>query len=153
MTAAPNRPASTLSADRAAWAEGIQRISEEAAGVLVLQVVQHEDLPALLTEALLGDREAMHLATFVAQARQRIENAPRNRPMLCGCCPRSVRGDRYSLIYASPHRDGAREAVAMAICLRCGTDHGSVGSAASRALSRIWPDLRPISINATEGRA
>lgn len=135
------------------WAAGVARISAECAGVVALQVVTVEDMPELLGHALVGDPEAVRFAGLVSQVLQRIQDAPRDRAMLCGCCPKRLRGGRYSIVCAIPHRDDPREALTLAICRRCATRHDAIVQKAGQALRRLWPDLRPIDIHPAEGRA
>lgn len=133
-----------VTAARDDWASGIARISAEAAGLVEVQVVTREDMPELLAHAMLGDPEAMHLGRLVCDALGRIERAPKRRPMLCGSCPRALRRGRYSLAFAVPRRDAPQEALSLAICEVCATDHAGVVDKAHAALKRVWPDLRPL---------
>lgn len=142
-----------MSAARDDWADGIARISAECAGVVALQVVTPEDLPEMLAASLMGDREATRLAHLVAQALRRIEEAPRSRAMLCAACPKRLRGGRYAIVCAVPHRDDPREALTLGVCRRCATRHDAIVQKAGQALKRVWPDLRAIDIHPGRGHA
>lgn len=134
--------------------EGIQRVSDEAGGLLELQVIQRTDLPALMLDALAGSSEAAQTLRLANNAVTSIQAAPRRKPMLCGCCPRALRGGRYAVVLARPARDDAAQGLAMAICTKCGPDFGAIQAAATVALRRIWPDLRSITITHSKaGRA
>lgn len=137
------------------WADGVARVSAEAAGLVEVQVVMRKDMPELLGCALAGDPEALRLGHLVCDTLDRIERAPKRRPMLCGCCPRTLRRGRYSLAFAVPRRDAPQEALSLAICEGCATDHAGVMDKVHAALRRIWPDLRPLPgpIHPAEGRA
>ena len=136
-----------------AWAEGVQRVSDESAGVLQLDIIQHADLPELLAHALLGDPEAVRLANMASDVLRGIAAAPRRKPMLCGSCPRplKLKGYAFSLVFALPGRDQPSNVLSMAICHRCGTSHDAVQGKAVQALRRIWPDLRPITVTHPAG--
>lgn len=134
--------------------DGVQRVNDEAGGLLELQVIQRTDLPALMLDALAGSSEAAQTLRLANDAVAGIQAAPRRRPMLCGCCPRALRGGRYAVVLARPARDDAAQPLAMAICTKCGPDFGAIQAAATVALRRIWPDLRPITITHSKaGRA
>ena len=126
--------------------EGVRQVSDEAAGVLSLQVIQRGDMPALISDALSGSGEAMDLLRLVRETMAGIQAAPRRKPMLCGCCPKALRDGRFSVVLAKPDRADASQGVAMMICARCGQNRGAIQAAALVALRRIWPDCRPITI-------
>jgi len=131
--------------------EGVQRVSDEAGGLLTLQVIQQHDMPALILDALAGSDEAVQLLRLAKETLAGIQGAPRRRPMLCGACPRTLRGGRFALVLAKPARDDATQGIALAICSRCGLSHGAIQAAAAVALRRIWPDLRLVIITHTTG--
>jgi len=131
--------------------EGVQRVSDEAGGMLTLQVIRRADMPTLMLDALAGSDEAVQLLRLVRETVAGIRAAPRWRPMLCGCCPQALRGGRYALVLAKPARDDATQGIALAICSRCGPTYGAIQAAAAVALRRIWPDLRPITITHPKG--
>lgn len=126
------------------WAAGVRRVSDEAAGLVALQVVMPEDVPELFGHALAGDSEAARLVGLVSQALRRIQEAPRDRAMLCGTCPKRLRGGRFAIVCAIPHRDDPREALTLGICRRCAVRHEDIVRTAGQALRRVWPDLRPL---------
>jgi len=71
--------------------DGIQRVSDEAAGLLELQVIRRTDLPTLILDALAGSSEAAQTLRLVNDTVASIQAAPRRKPMLCGACPRGLR--------------------------------------------------------------
>jgi len=134
--------------------EGVQRVSDEAGGLLTLQVIQQHDMPALMLDAVAGSDEAVQLLRLAKETLAGIEAAPRRRPMLCGACPRALRDGRFAIIVAKPACDDPTQGIALAICPRCGPTYGAIQAAAAVALRRIWPDLRAITITHSKaGRA
>lgn len=136
---------------RDTWADGIQRVGDEAAGVLALQVVQHADVPALIADAIAGDRDATRLLRLVNRALAGIQSAPRSRPHLCAACPRPLRKGRYAIVAVFPARDDATHGLGLGICTHCGTAHDVIHDKAVLALRRIWPDGRAFTISHPEG--
>ena len=130
---------------------GVQRVNDEAGGVLRLQVIRRSDLPGLALDALAGDAEAAELLRQAQDTAAAIEAAPRHRLMLCGSCPRGLRDRKYAVVLARPGCDDPTMALAMAICLRCGPTPGAIQAAARVALRRIWPDLRDLQVSHPEG--
>ena len=131
--------------------DGIQRVNDEAGGLLELQVIQRTDLPALILDAVAGSNEAAQTLRLVNDTVASIQAAPRRRRMLCGACPRGLQGGRFSIIIARPARDDAAQGLAMAICTECGPDFGAIQVAAQVALARVWPNVRPVTVTHPEG--
>ena len=131
--------------------DGIQQVHAEAGGLLTLQVVQCGDMPALILDALAGSGEAVQTLRLTRETLANIEAAPRRKPALCGSCPRALRGRQFAIIIARPACDDPTQGIAMAVCARCGPDHGAIQAKAAVALARIWPDVRPISITHSHG--
>ncbi len=131
--------------------EGVQRVSDEAGGMLTLQVIQRQDMPAIIADAICGSAEAAQLMRLTNQVLANIQGAPRRKPMLCGCCPRALRGGRYAIIIAQPACDDPTQGLSMAICPKCGPTYGAIQAAAAVALRRIWPNLRPVTIRHSKG--
>ncbi len=126
--------------------EGVQRVNDEAGGLLTVQVIQQDDMPAMIADALGGSAEAVQLLRLTNQVLANIQGASRRKPMLCGCCPRALRGGRYAIIIARPACDDPTEGLSLAICRKCGPTYGAIQATAAVALRRIWPDLRPIMV-------
>jgi hypothetical protein len=130
---------------------GIQNIRDEAGGALRLYAVGPEHAAGLLADSLLGDVEAMRVMRGVLDTVQRIEAAPRRKPMLCACCPRALRGSGFIVCLMMPERDAPTTALGFGICERCGQDEAALPTKAADALKNIWPDLRPIAITHPTG--
>ena len=131
--------------------EGVQRVHNEAGGLLRLQVIRRSDLPGLALDALAGDAEAAELLRQAQDTAAAIEAAPRHRLMLCGSCPRGLRDRKYAIVIARPACADPTTALAMAICPRCGPTPGAIQAAARVALRAIWPELRDIQVTHPEG--
>lgn len=131
--------------------EGIQRVNDEAGGLLELRVIQQSDLRSLILDMLAGSADAAQLLRMANDAVTSIQAAPRRKPALCGACPRTLLGKRFSIILARPACDDPTQALALAICPTCGPDYDAIQAKATVALSRIWPNLRPVTVTHPEG--
>jgi hypothetical protein len=132
-------------------APDLMAIHHEAAGVLALNIVRPGDALNLVVASLEGDREATRLLRAVCDTVARVESAPKRKPMLCGCCPRALRGSGFVICVAIPDRDSPTNGLAFALCEHCSRDDTALGEKASSALRTIWPDLRPITVTHGEG--
>lgn len=144
--------------ENAEWAAGIQALHVEAGGdgagaLLTCAVVSPADRLRIMTNALAGDATAAQLLHAVQDAVRRIEAAPKRRPMLCGSCPRPLRGRRYAVVVVRAARDDGQQAMTLAICPHCASTKRGVEQKAVKALARIWPDLRQIDVAAVGGHA
>ena len=131
--------------------DGVQRVNDEAAGLLTLLVVRRADLPGLMLDALGGSDKAVQLLQQALDTATAIEAAPRRQPMLCARCPRALRGRQYAVVIARPACDDPSTGLALAVCPKCGPDLATIQAAAHVALRRIWPGLREVTITHPEG--
>lgn len=131
--------------------QGIQGVNDEAGGLLTVQVIQRQDLPAIIADAICGSAEAVQLMRLANQVLTNIRDAPRRKPMLCGCCPRALRGGQYAVIIARPACDDPKQGLSLAICTRCGPDYDAIQAKATVALARIWPNVRPVTVTHPAG--
>jgi len=106
--------------------DGIQRVSNEAASLLELQVIRRTDLPTLILDALAGSSEAAQTLRLVNDTVASIQAAPRRKPILCGACPCGLHGGQFSVIIARPACDDPSAGLAMAICTKCGPDFDAI---------------------------
>lgn len=136
---------------KGAWAKGIEELHKEASGVLAVQVVQQADMAELLGYVLAGDPEAIRVLSVVRDALRRIQDAPRNRPMLCASCPKPLRNGAYAIIAAFPAHNDAARGMGLAVCRSCGTTDDAIQRKALEGLRRIWPDVRPVTVTHPEG--
>lgn len=133
------------------WAAGVQRLHDEAAGVVHLDVVRQTDMPRLILAGLGGNVEAGRLLLAVTDALRRIQCAPADAPMECACCGKALKASRYSIVVVQPAVNDPADRMTMAICGRCGPTVGAIKAAATRSLQSIWPNVRPIEITHSEG--
>ena len=134
-----------------AWAAAIHSLHDEAAGLLVLDVVRRCDAPDLVLAAAAGDDYAARLLVAVNDALRNIEKAPTGAPMQCAACAAPLRLGRFALCIARPATADPMQGLGMAICHRCGTTRGGIHAAASASLRLIWPDARPITVTHPDG--
>lgn len=141
-----------MSASRS-WADGMRAIHQEAAGAVMVEVIRPIDVGELIAEALGGSAEAVQCLRLRKGFIKRVRQSPPSKPMLCGCCPRSIRRSGFSVVLALPYNQAAENALALGVCERCGTEPAELLERAREALARIWPDVRSISVHPTAGRA
>jgi hypothetical protein len=134
------------------WRNGIEAVQREAGGVLSLAIIRARDMPALLAAAMLGNAEAALLAQCVYSTLRGFRRAPRNRPMLCACCPRPVPTTAFALVVADPGTEGKTLGLTLAICEHCATTDDGIQAKAVAALQTIWPQLRRVTVH-TAGHA
>ena len=133
--------------------DGVQRVNDEAGGLLTMLVVRPTDLPGLVLDALGGSDAAAQLLRQALDTTAAIEAAPRRRPMLCARCPRGLRGRQYAIVVVHPACDAPSTGLALAVCPKCGPDLAAIRVAAHVALQRVWPDLRPVVVTHPGGQA
>lgn len=129
----------------------LMAIHREAGGVLALNIVRPGDALNLVVASLGGDAEATRLLRAVCDTVARVESAPKRKPMLCGCCPRALRGSGFVICVAIPDRDAPTNGLAFALCENCSRDDAALREKASSALRTIWPDIRTIEITNPAG--
>jgi len=142
-------------ADRA-WLDGIQKVNDEAAGLMDVTIIDADAGREMLVDAALGNYEAAIMLQAVRQAAARIKQAPRNKPALCICCPRAIRRLTPGTVFglAVPATASPSGAIGFVFCDRCAVDRSTLAAKATRGLRRIWPGLRPVEItHSTGGRA
>ncbi len=108
------------------WAAGVQRLHDEAAGIVHLDEVRQTDMPRLVVAGLNGSVEAGRLLLAVTDALRRIQGAPADTPMECASYGKALKG-------------------------RCGPTVGAIKAAATRSLRSIWPYVRPIEVTHPKG--
>ncbi len=133
------------------WAAGVQRLHDEAAGIVHLDVVRQTDMPCLVLAGLNGSVEAGRLLFAVTDALRRIQGAPADALMECACCGKALKASRYSIVVVRPSVSDPAARMTLAICGRCGPTVGAIKAAATRSLRSIWPYVRPIEVTHPEG--
>ena len=131
----------------------VETMSSEGGGLLRMVIITHADHSGLLAEALDGNTEAVNLIDAISQTAKRVEDAPQKKPMLCASCPRPLQSPSYSFAVAIPDCDNPTNMLAMAVCTHCGTGREAIMESAVKALRRLWPGLRSITITHSGGSA
>jgi hypothetical protein len=88
-----------MSYDKKIWADGVQRLHCEAAGVLAIGIFDSHAIAEMLIRAARGDAVANGLLGALLDTRESILNAPQDRPSLCVCCPRAIRKISRDLVF------------------------------------------------------
>jgi hypothetical protein len=130
------------------WRDGIDRVGEEAAGVLHVRIIDALAGSELLVRALSGDPEAMVMLRAVDEAEMQVTQAPRKQPALCVACPRAVRRINRGTVFGVlvPVVPFPTTALGFVFCEKCAAAPAALMAKAAKGLRRIWPDLRPITI-------
>lgn len=131
----------------------VRTVSAEARGALTIGIITPADLPLLLIDALVGDVESVKLLRLVNQELERIVSSPADSPMLCACCPGSLKGGLYSVVIVRPACDDSTQGLSVAICENCAVGADAVRVKAAENLWKIWPDVREIQLHSTAGCA
>ena len=129
------------------WAEQMQAVSAEAGGVMEVSMVGREEWPHLHAAALQGDRTAGVILVAIADTITRVARAPRRRPMLCLCCPRSLRGSRFLCGVLLPSRPEPTSGIGVAVCHHCARTADEAMPKVLEALKRTWLDLRAVQLD------
>ncbi len=129
-------------------ASGILAVSAESGGAIHVTIVTPETGVELIALAALGNAEAAMLLRAVVGAANWIKRAPRQKPVLCMCCPRPVRLVTGATVFgvAAPAKESPVQAIGFAFCDRCGERPTELLGKAAAGLRRIWPDLREIAV-------
>ncbi|MGI4951202.1 MAG: hypothetical protein ACRYGM_05305 [Janthinobacterium lividum] len=142
-----------MNAVRNEWAQGIRAVHDQAAGALLVEIVRPADMAGLIADAMAGYSNAYQILRLTNEFIQAVRASAPKRPMLCGCCPRSIRRRPFNVALAIPACDDAANAVVIGICDHCATDPDALLDKARQGLARIWPDLRAIDVHPTTGCA
>ena len=130
----------------------IGQVASESGGMIVFDAVRVRDVPLLLVEALGGDQEARMLLQAVEHTLVKIRQAPQRLPMLCASCPRPVRdGSKFAIAVLRGAIEQPSQAIAMAVCERCGPTPGAIKAAATVGVRRFFPDARAIQVTHSDG--
>ncbi len=132
--------------------ETLRQLNREAAGLLRLEIIRPQDIFGLSCAIFAGDGSAFARLTAVHQSGDRIRRQARKKPIVCLCCPRSIRNPRAVLALLFPASDAASMAVASALCDRCSAvDNATLMARAAAAYQQVWPGLRCIEMTHLAG--
>jgi hypothetical protein len=129
-------------------------LASESGGVLAIYVFGRDDLPPLIAASMRGDAFATQLADAVLGSITIIEEAPRRRPMPCGCCLGPVRqGAGYKIGVVLPDATAVTRGMGFALCRLCSSTAATADAAAIRAVQDIYPNAREIVVTHPAGGA
>jgi len=132
--------------------QGVDRLNRESGGLLRLEIIRPEDIFGLSCAVFSGDGAALARLVAAQESGDRIRRHARKKPVVCLCCPRSIRDPRAVLALLFPASDAASVAVASALCDRCSAaDQETLMACAAAAYEKVWPGLRCIEITHPEG--
>jgi hypothetical protein len=119
------------------WCDGVRAIQNEVGGALIVSIVTAPQGVQLVAASMLGDPEALILLRAIIDAGSWIRRAPRNKPVLCACCPRAVRPitPRTASGVAAPAIDRPGRALGFAFCDACGERPGELMAKANRGVT------------------
>ena len=119
------------------------------AGVIVHYLTPNRALDVIAL-AMVGDTQARQIATVFVETVAGMKRMPRHRPALCGCCPRALVGD-FLVCVALPADDAGAHGFGFGLCDHCGADGSHLDANAAKALRRIWPDCRAVTVTHPKG--
>lgn len=129
--------------NRRTLADGVAQLNRESGGLLRLEIIRPEDISGLSCAVFSGKGSALARLTAALESGDRIRRQARKNPVICLCCPRSIRDPRAVLALLFPASDAASVAVASALCDRCSAaDQEALIVRAAAAYRAIWPGLR-----------
>jgi hypothetical protein len=134
--------------DGAPWLADIDEIaSRRVVRVVTLAPPPDGEAAELVRAATVGDPFARRILGAAEQGFTRL----RRSGVECGVCRRRLRGTDFTLCIAIPETPNPTVAVVFGLCPCCRST--GARAAALTAARSLWPDLRPIEVHATEGRA
>lgn len=134
--------------------EGVERISRESGGLLSLEILRPEQLLSLSYAVFSGDAGALKRLQAAFDSSARIKRLARKNPVVCLCCPGSVRDPDAVLALLIAAVDSPTVAIASAICAKCAAQpEVQMTARASAAYIRAWPGLRCVEIHPEAGHA
>lgn len=143
-----------MNGEHETWVAGIRAVETEAAGVVSVEVIRPIEAAELMVEAMSGNAESEKRLRVIARAAKRIAaTRSTRRPSLCASCPRALLDNKFAFVIAVPTCDDPTNALALAVCRKCGTSTDQIQRKATFALKKLWPHLRPIYVHPTGGRA
>ena len=128
------------------WRDRLCTIHEKARWLVGFSVILPSDIVGILVSASEDNADALELEEAILDVTQRVGEAPRSEPVLCLCCPRQLRSDRFAIVAVLSGREDWRRCMALAICRRCGGTRAQVSERAQDALRLVWPDARRIDL-------
>lgn len=136
-------------ADIRAFNEGVQRLHDEADGVIDIRIVRFSDAARLLGGVMSGNDVAARILDAVFTGVDRIqEMAETDQPATCLCCSRKVLdANTVSFVMTLPYSDAPKNVLAWVLCDSCEKSDDLMGHV-RKSLSYIWPGIREVTIQA-----
>jgi hypothetical protein len=137
------------------WIAGIKRVQAESGGLLHIGIFDLAKIGEVLAAASLGNETAKMLIGALLEERQRIIDAPPDRPVLCVACPRAIKkiSDTetvYGLLIPSVAQP--KTAVSFTFCPTCAAaGRPALFTKAEAGLRRLWPELKLVTITHEAG--
>jgi hypothetical protein len=132
--------------------ETMRQLNREAAGMFRLEIIRPEDLFPLSYGVIAGDAGAFARLIAAAESAERIRKLAKDDPVICLCCPRSIRDPESVLALLIPASGTPTTALASAICHQCSAaDNAALIARAAASYEAVCPGLRCIEITHPEG--
>lgn len=128
------------------WRGRLRTIQEEARWLRGFYVILPSDIVGILVSGSEDNPQALELEEAIFDVTQRVGEAPRSEPVLCLCCPRPLRPDRFAIVAVLSRRENRKRSMALAVCRKCGGTRAQVSEKAQDALRFVWPDARRIDL-------
>ena len=129
----------------------LEQLIRESGGLLNVDVVLREDLPAMAAAILDGDPRAISLIGAVRSLFEVHEAPEPCQPLLCRRCHQPVGDLPFAACAVSPASEAGTIQLVFAICHTCGDTHDTALAAAMEAVRRMRPDARPVEITHPSG--
>jgi len=132
--------------------EVLRQLNHEAAGMFRLEIIRPKDLYPLFYDVIAGDSGAFARLIAAADSAERIRRMARSSPVICLCCPRSIRDPEAVLAILIPASDNASTAIVSAMCDQCSAaDNAVLIARAAASYEAVCPGLRCIEITHPQG--
>ena len=130
------------------WPDRLRTIQVQGKSLRGYFVVLRYEFPDVVIKASEGDRDATVCADAVQHIEQRLTWASESDPLLCMCCPRTLKAGRFAVVAAAPEQPDNRQSIAFAVCRQCGGTRARVTERAHGIFRRVWPGARRIELSA-----
>jgi hypothetical protein len=132
--------------------EGVDQLNREGGGLYRLEIIRPDDLITLSEAIWSGDEGALTILQAALDSSFRIKRQARKNPVICLCCPRSVREPDAVLALLVPMTAAPTIAIASALCLRCSAEEpDKIIKRAGNAYTNAYPNLRNVEVTHPEG--
>ena len=134
--------------------DAIEGVDREGNGAIDIQLIAPDAVEAVFRRAfLLADPDAESLAAGVIQQALRVANSPPDNPARCLGCDVPLPETPYTTVIVTGHAEDAEHALGAGVCLACAPTRVAALEHARSYLRKLWPELRPITVHPSRGRA